>query len=259
MSYAVFRKLILPAANEKNSNEKWPIHLLTRKKENKPQVFFAKIPCYTVLSLLNHKTHQYKHSPFLFRRVSYRMFFPNSNSIFRHQKSSFNRSILCGIIGPALLLFLLLLLLFRIGKLPIDRSRKRKRNRREEEEEEMTQNRRQKKQISISDTFISGLLPYSPWNSLRCVFIYPATGEGRGEKKALNLSLFKKEPHAVFFGCVQQQNSGTSWLTRTTNSPNFCQRINLCWHRRTKGARFNEFGFLSLPPFFLPCGCKRAG
>ena len=93
--------------------------------------------------------------------------------------------------------------------------------------EEMTQNRRQKKQISISDTFISGLLPYSPWNSLRCVFIYPATGEGRGEKKALNLSLFKKEPHAVFFGCVQQQNSGTSWLTRITNSPNFCQRINL--------------------------------
>ena len=61
-----------------------------------------------------------------------------------------------------------------------DRSRKRKRNRREEEEEEMTQNRREKKQISISDTFISGLLPYSLWNSLRCVFIYRATGEGRG-------------------------------------------------------------------------------
>ena len=78
-----------------------------------------------------------------------------------------------------------------------DRSRKRKRNRREEEE--MTQNRRQKKQISISDTFISGLLPYSLWNSLRCIFIYPATGEGRGERKALNLSPFKKEPHAGFF------------------------------------------------------------
>ncbi len=81
-----------------------------------------------------------------------------------------------------------------------DRSRKRKRNRREEEEEEeMTQNRRQKKQISISDTFISGLLPYSLWNSLRCIFIYPATGEERGERKALNLSPFKKEPHAGFF------------------------------------------------------------
>ena len=45
--------------------------------------------------------------------------FPNRDSIFRHQKNTLNRSILCSIIGRAILL--LLLLLFRIGKLPIDR------------------------------------------------------------------------------------------------------------------------------------------
>ena len=109
-------------ANEKNSNGKCPIHLLTRKKENKPQVFFAKIPCYTVLSLLNHKTHQYTNTPRFFSGEAHTAcFFPNRDSIFRHQKNTLNRSVLCSIIGRAALLLLLLLLLFRIGKLPIDR------------------------------------------------------------------------------------------------------------------------------------------
>ncbi len=153
MSYAVFRKSRRPAANEKNSNEKCPIHLLTRKKENKPQVFFANIPCYTVLSLLNHKTHQYTNTPRFFSGESHtacfpksRLNFPTSEEYFKSEH--FVQHYRAGYIAPP--------------PPPVsnwqtsDRSRKRKRNRREEEEEEeMTQNRREKKQISISDTFIS--------------------------------------------------------------------------------------------------------
>ncbi len=208
----------------------WPAKKKINRRYFSPKFLFTRF--WVSLAI---KTHRYTNIPRFFSGESHTVcFFPNRDSIFRHQKNTLNRSILCGIIGRALLLFLLLLL-FRIGKLPIDRGNgngiggKKKKWLR-------IAARRNRSQFPILLFLDCCLILYGTVYDVY-LFIQQQEREGAKERHWI-YHLLKKNLTRVFLGCVQQQNSETSWLTRTTNSPNFCQRVNLWWRRRTKGAHF---------------------